>query len=351
MEHLLEPSDELHLLVSGACRAEYQGFGPQVRYITYPASGENRVLRSASEYFYTPFRLPLSHIDVYNSPVAPLFNPCPLVLHIKSMHAYAFPETVPRLVLAFRRLIIPHSVRAAAAIIANSQSLYAEILKYLDVPKEKIHIVYEAVNHDIFKPSERAAARASLHNHGVTRPYVLFVSHLYRHKNCANLLRAFALVRHQLAGRQLVFVGHAIDAGYKAEIDSLIAELGIGDDVVFVGRVPHAETARFYQGADVFAYPSFNETFGLTILEAMACGTPVVTSNTTSMPETAGGAAILVDPHSPQSIAEALRAALLPEAAERLRARGLDRAAQFTWNNTARQTLDVYRGAMRRADS
>ena len=174
---------------------------------------------------------------------------------------------------------------------------------------------------------------------------MLFISHLYRHKNCHNLLRGFALARQQLGGRQLVFVGHPIDARYKAELDALVASLRIGEDIVFVGKVAHSDTARFYQASDVFAYPSFNETFGLTILEAMACAAPVITSSTTSMPETAGGAALLVDPESPESIARALVEAVTPQASDQLIRQGLARAAEFTWENTARLTLDVYRSA------
>ena len=125
-----------------------------------------------------------------------------------------------------------------------------------------------------------------------------------------------------------------------------MAELGIRDDVVFVGGVPLDETVRFYQAADVFAYPSFNETFGLPILEAMACGCPVVTSDTSAMPETAGGAAVLCDPGDPASIARAITEAI--GGRDRLRDAGLRRAGQFTWGATAASTLDVYREAAER---
>ena len=116
------------------------------------------------------------------------------------------------------------------------------------------------------------------------------------------LLRAWRLIRHELAGRQLVILGAERDRAYSAELHELVAELGIADDVVFVGGVPNEETVHFYRAADLLVYPSFNETFGLPILEAMACACPVVTSNVSSMPEIAGGAAILADPHDPGAI-------------------------------------------------
>ena len=108
------------------------------------------------------------------------------------------------------------------------------------------------------------------------------------------------------ADRQLAIVGAGRDEKYVASLHSLAAELGIAGDVVFVGGVPLEETVSFYRAADVFVYPSLNETFGLPILEAMACGCPVVTSDTSAMPETAGGAAVLSDPKDPASIAKAI---------------------------------------------
>ena len=140
--------------------------------------------------------------------------------------------------------------------------------------------------------------------HGVTKPFVLFVSSLWPYKNCDGLLRAWARARPEFGDRQLAIVGPLRDEKYVAELRALVAELGIGSDVVFVGGVPHEETVHFYRAADVFVYPSFNETFGLPILEAMACGCPVVTSDVSAMPETAGGAAVLVNPEEPASIAK-----------------------------------------------
>jgi glycosyltransferase involved in cell wall biosynthesis len=127
-----------------------------------------------------------------------------------------------------------------------------------------------------------------------------------------------------------------------SELRSLAEELGIAGDVVWVGGVPLEQTVHFYRCADAFVYPSFNETFGLPILEAMASACPVVTSDTSAMPETAGGCALLADPHDPQALADAIVKACGPEG-ERLRAAGPGRAGQFTWAATAERTLSVYR--------
>jgi glycosyltransferase involved in cell wall biosynthesis len=339
----LSPGEELHLLVSPKSRSMHQGYGPRVRYITYPWSNERRKLRTLSEHVYSPIRLPLSGIDVFNTLMAPVVNPSwSPVIHMKTMHAFTEPESVAPLTRAYRRFSYPRSARVAEAIIINSQSLRSEIDRYLEVDSRKLKLIYEAVDHDLFKPGDADEARARIATRGVTKPFVLFVSSLWPYKNCDGLLRAWALARPDLGDRQLVVVGPGRDERYTASLKSLTTELGIAGDVVFTGGVPLEETAYFYRAADVFVYPSFNETFGLPILEAMACGCPVVTSDTTAMPETAGGAAVLAHPGEPASLAKAILEVIGPDR-DGLRDLGLRRAAEFTWAATGAATLDVYR--------
>ena len=348
MSQRLEPSEELHLLVSPKSRHLHQGYGPNVFYISYPWSNERRNLRTLSEHLYSPVRLPLSRIDVFNTLIAPLVNvPWSLVLHIKTMHAFTAPESLGSLRLLYRRMNYPRSARAADTIIINSESLRAEIEKYLEVDVRKLRLIYEAVDHDLFKPGDTGAARARVAQYGVAKPFVLFVSSLWPYKNCDGLLRAWALARPELGGRQLAIVGPGRDEKYLASLRSLAAELGISADVIFVGGVPLEETVHFYRAADTFVYPSHSETFGLPILEAMACACPVVTSDTSAMPETAGGAAFLSDPNDPASIAHAIVEAVGPNR-DHMRELGLKRASQFTWGGTAASTLDVYREAAER---
>ena len=343
MASRLESGEELRLLVSPKSRHLYQGYGPNVSYITYPWSNERRTPRTLTEHLYSPLRLPLSRIDVLNTLMAPFVPvPCSLVVHMKTMHAYTTPGAIAPLPRLYRRMNYPRSARAADAIIINSESLRSEINRYLDVDESKLRLIYEAVDHDLFKPGDADLARNQVASYGVTKPFALFVSSLWPYKNCDGLLRAWAHARGELGNRQLAVVGAARDEDYAASLRSLAAELGIADEVVFVGGVPLAETVAFYQAADVFVYPSLNETFGLPILEAMACGCPVVTSDTSAMPETAGGAAVLSDPKDPASIARAIVEAVGP-ARDSLRARGLARAGEFTWAATGAATLDVYR--------
>src|SRR5690348_5734448 len=146
----LAPEEELHLLVSPRARPAYQGYGPNVHYITYPWSNERRTLRTVSEHVYSPIRLPLAGIDVFNSLMAPIVNPSwSLVLHFKTMHAYTQPDAISTFARAYRRVNYPRSVKVADAIIINSESLRSEMLHYLDVDPRKLRLIHEAVDHQV----------------------------------------------------------------------------------------------------------------------------------------------------------------------------------------------------------
>jgi glycosyltransferase involved in cell wall biosynthesis len=347
MAKRLEFDEELHLLVSPRSRQLYSGCGPNVNYITYPWSNERRIPRTLSEHVYTPVRLPLSHIDIFATLMAPLVRiPRSVVIHMKTMHAFTAPASVSPLARAYRRMSYPRSVRIAEAVVINSKSLRSEVQKYLDVDPRKLRLVYESIDHELFKPGDADEARARIAPYGVSKPFALFVSTLWPYKNADGLLRAWALARNEAGDRQLVIVGRG-DDHYVARLRSLAAELDIASDVVFAGGIPLEDTVPFYRAADVLVYPSFNETFGLPILEAMACGCPVVTSDTSSMPEVAGGAAVLCDPKAPASIARAIIDAI-GSGRDRMRDAGIRRAAEFTWGATAASTLDVYREAAER---
>jgi glycosyltransferase involved in cell wall biosynthesis len=344
MVPLLTEDEELHLLVSPRIRAEHSGYGPGVRYITFPWSNERRALRTLSEHAYAPVRLPRSGIDVFNTLIAPMVKPAPgLVAHFKTLHAFTSPAALNPLVRLYRRTGYPHTAKVADAIVINSESLRQEVETYLDVDPAKLRLIPEAVDHTVFRPGDpQEAAERLRRERGIEGPFVLFVSSLWAYKNCDGLLRAFALARRDIPDHRLVVVGSAADAGYAAELHGLATQLGIEDHVVWVGGIPHHETLPFYRAADAFVYPSHNETFGLPILEAMACGCPVVTSDRSAMPETAGGAAVLADPEDPASLAAAIVSAT-GDAGPRLRELGPARAAQFTWAATAKATLEVYR--------
>ena len=338
----LHDDEELRLMVSPRLRSMHAGYPGRVSHLNFPWSNEHTRLRTISEQVLTPVRLPLDGVDVFSTLIAPMVKPAPAVVaHFKTMHAFTTPEAIRPLVRWYRRKGYPHTAQVADAIIINSESLRAEVNHYLDVDPAKLHLIPEAVDHELFRPGDPDEARARIaQRYGVRGPFVLFVSSLFPYKNCEGLLQAFAQA--DLPDHRLVVVGPGRNAAYVAELRGLSDRLGISERVDWVGGVPLEETVHFYRAATVFAYPSHNETFGLPILEAMASGCPVVTSDCSAMPETAGGAALLADPDDPRSIASALADACGPNATL-LRKLGLERARDFTWAVTAERTLEVYR--------
>jgi glycosyltransferase involved in cell wall biosynthesis len=182
--------------------------------------------------------------------------------------------------------------------------------------------------------------------YGIKSEFLLSVGNLQPRKNLCRLIKAFSLIRGDIDQMQLVIVGGA--KWHVSEIYDLVSRLGLEKNVVFTSYVSDKDLVALYNLARVFVYPSLYEGFGLPILEAMACGTPVICSNTSSMPEVAGDAAVLIDPHNVEQIAETLLFVLLdPKLKQDLRERGLERATGFSWRRTAQQTLEVCRQVLR----
>jgi glycosyltransferase involved in cell wall biosynthesis len=236
------------------------------------------------------------------------------------------------------------SVRVADAIIVPSMTVRGDVIDLLGVDEAKVHAVYEAAGEQ-FRALDRDASMAAARRYGVARPYVLSVGSLEPGKNRARLIRAMHELRREGIDRALVVVGQK---AWKFDDDlALVRDLGMDDRVIFPGYIAPADLPPLYAAADVFAFPSLYEGFGVPVLEAMACGAPVVTSNVSATAEVAGDAALLVDPLSVTSIRDGLREALSDTALQaRLARRGMERAAQFSWRRAAHETHTVYERVM-----
>lgn len=345
MDKLLD-RDIMYLFVSKANTDLYSGYSKNIKKILFPFSGEKRILRILTELLWFPVVLRKYNISVINTGnVLPLYVPCKSVMTIKTMHAYTHPRSLDRKVVFYRKLMNKNSARRCDKIIANSTSCKSDIIKYLGVPESKISIVYEALDHRIFKPAgNKISIIEGVKSFGIFRPFILFVSSLWRYKNAEALIRAYKIHYDRLKNFDLVFVGFVEDLDYKSELDNLIESLQIENNCHFIGGVSQETLAVFYQAAEVFVYPSFNETFGLTILESMACGCPVVASDVGSISEIAGGAALLFDPNQPDMLGELLARVLNNKVLRgQTIEKGLLRASEFNWIKTARQTLDILR--------
>jgi glycosyltransferase involved in cell wall biosynthesis len=186
---------------------------------------------------------------------------------------------------------------------------------------------------------------AALARYQIVQPYLLYIGGINARKNIARLLQGFAQVHTRHPQLRLVIGGKR--QWQTSEIDAVFRQLDLGEAVHWTGYVRDEDLPALYSGAAAFLFPSLYEGFGLPVLEAMACGTPVITSNVSSLPEVAGDDAILVDPYDVGAIAAAIdRVFEQPDLAARLREQGLMRARQFTWERAGRQTVAVYESVL-----
>jgi glycosyltransferase involved in cell wall biosynthesis len=219
-----------------------------------------------------------------------------------------------------------------------------EIVAYYDLPPERIHVIYHGMDSEMFHPLPDAAVNAFRQRHGLTRPYVLYLGPCAPRKNVLRLVQAFARVKQREdIPHQLVIAGRYHP--HQAEVEAEIQALSMGDEVRFLGVVADHDLPALYCGADVFAFVSLYEGFGIPVIESMACGVPVMTSANSATAEVAGDAALLVtDPTQTDEIAEGLARIITDmEYRRALRERGFARAAGFTWARSAEQHCALYR--------
>ena len=272
----------------------------------------------------------------------PLFCSCPVVSTIHDVSYRPHPEWFSyrdRLVL---RGGIGMTLSRGASVITISQHSKVEIAKYYRLLPERIDVTPVAADPRFRVLAPDALRRDRFLQLGVRSPYVLAVGNLQPRKNLARLVGAYAQLRQ--AGEiphQLVLAGKA--QWNESNVYEAVRRAGIEKDVLFTGYVSEDDLVGLYNGADAFVYPSLYEGFGLPVVEAMACGVPVVTSKTTSIPEVAGDAALLVDPLDTDELAFAIRRVLLDRILNReLREKGMRQSAAFSWEQTARLTWDHY---------
>ena len=234
----------------------------------------------------------------------------------------------------YYRRLVPPSLRHADRVVVVSESVRAELVERFGVAREEITVISPAVDTLRFRPRPTQEMDAVAERYGLQRPYILFTGTLEPRKNVVGLLDAYEGLPEALRERfQLVLAG---GMGWLAtEVKQRLEELA-GLRVISTGYVPDAELPAIYSGAELFVYPSFYEGFGMPPLEAMACGVPVITSDTSSLPEVVGDAAIKIDPHDTRALSEAMELVLSDSAtATRMRERGLAQAQRFTWASSA----------------
>jgi glycosyltransferase involved in cell wall biosynthesis len=266
-----------------------------------------------------------------------------------TLHDLAFrfyPETHTPLNRWFLNVMMPSFLSAAGAVIAVSEHTKRDALRAYGIDEAKVRVIYEGVN-PRFCPTDPETVEATRRKYGLPDRFILAVGTIEPRKNLSTLLAAYRLLKGQEVEHKLVIVGKKgwLYGGFFRQL----RDTGLESEVIFPGFVPDEDLPALYGGADLFAFPSLYEGFGLPPLEAMACGTPVVCADSSSLPEVTGDAALLVPPTDVAAWAEALRRlACDADLRASLRARGWERARRFSWEQAARATVEVYRQVMAR---
>jgi glycosyltransferase involved in cell wall biosynthesis len=286
--------------------------------------------------------LDLLHMTCFAAPIA---KTCPVVTTIHDVVFRVRPDLVRLGLAGCLDRWAGFAAREADHVITCSHHSRQAIGEVYGMSPARITVVYEAPGAQ-FRPGDRSQAASTARDRfGLEAGYVLYVGALEPKKNIDGLLEAFAqLLRTGVVPRTLQLVLAGGEGGMPYDVDQAVRLRRLDQSVRVLGYLPDEGLPLLYRGAGVFVYPSLYEGFGLPPLEAMACGTPTVVSNTTSLPEVVGEGALLVDPEDPRRIAEAMERVLLdPVLAAELSARGQARAAEFSWERAARETLQVYR--------
>ena len=299
---------------------------------------------SIREQIELPRILRRQNVALLHSPhfLLPLSCPCPAVATIHDVIYLACPQDLPsRIGRSYYRAMIHASARRANRIITVSEFSKGEIVRYLQIDPQKITVVHSGIDPTFVPEDDRQNIESVLSKYAIDTDYIFYAGIYKPRKNHCGLLKAF---RHFLgrAGKAQLVISGAIGDG-QDQLRRLAEQLGIAERLVFTGGVSDLDLRVLYSAARVYACPSLYEGFGFTVLEAMACGTPVVCSRVTSLPEIAGNAALYADAQSAGEFGEALHQAFTKqELRSILRQRGFDNVRRFRWETVAKACLGIY---------
>ncbi len=326
---------------------EFQQPNVKIRY--FPFSSYKKFLPFAYSHMLTAATLLRERLDIFHSPTTsvPLTYPKTTVVTVHDLAIYVNPSWFPSQIFS-TRLLVPQSLKRARRLIAVSLATKRDLKSIFNVPSKKVSVIHEGVTTDKLNLRDKNVDVRRKFN--LPQTYLLYVGTLEARKNLPGLIDAFALLWRTkpslMASVKLVLAGNI---GHKGDdVLEKIRGLGLQKQIRYIGYVTHNEKISLLRSAAIFVFPSLFEGFGLPVLEAMNLGTPVITSNRSSMPEIAQNAAVLVDPEDPVEIARAIERVLTNDKLRQtLREAGLKRAKAFNWRTTAAETLAVYRSVAR----
>ena len=300
---------------------------------------------SVREQLTIPLDLRREGVDLFHAPhyVLPPLIPCKAVVTIHDCIHLRFPQYLPnRLAYVYARSSLWVATHRASRVLTVSETSKRDILRYFRVPEQKIDVIYNAIDERLGETPTEAEVAQVRERYQLNAPFVLYAGNIKPHKNLERLIEAFHLLRRgELEDVKLLIIGDEISK-YPG-LRRAVHRHKLHKHVRFFGFVPAKTLASLYRLASVFVFPSLYEGFGLPPLEAMAAGTPVITSNVSSLPEVVGDAALLIDPYEPEAIADAMRRVLTdPGLRQDLSVRGLARVRDFSWDRSVARVREIY---------
>lgn len=295
---------------------------------------------------YLPKLLLKEKADIFFSPIPEgiLNPPIPQVVVMHDLVPIFYPKDAPLLRRLSFRYRIPNILKNSAGIIAVSHFTKKEMCRFYKINKEKIFVIHEGYDKEHFKPQPSHKMQSILDKYNLFKDnYILFIGNFTPRKNILNLIRAYKILVDKGYDKFLVLAGNKnVNKNYTQKIEQLVEELNLKEKVRFLDYVPYADLPALYSGASVFVYPSYYEGFGLPILEAMACGTPVATSTRSSLSEICGNSVLSAEPKNVKEMALKILQILDDRnLSKALIHRGLERVKFFSWSQTASKILKV----------
>ena len=298
------------------------------------------------EQTFLPANIAAQRLNVFHTPIGavPVLSLTPTVVTVHDLAFLKYPDQLPSSRRAWLIAATRMSARRASKIITVSQATADDLQAWLNLPDDLVQPIPLATSSKVERVEGKSLDVFRMKWH-IDRPYVLAVGTLEPRKNLPTLLRAFAKIKNEI-DHQLVWVGP--EGWLTGDLKSTLAELELGDRVRLTGFVSDEELGGWYSGADLFAFPSYYEGFGLPGIEAMRCGAPVLCSDNSAFPEVVGDAGVLIPAENASVWADTMLELLGDETRRNdLRQRGLARASQFSWDRTAQETYDVYKDVSR----
>ena len=312
---------------------------PKNRFVT--GWGNNMLWR----YFTLPLHLKKYSLDVIHDPYElgafTFGGSFRKIITVHDLTPLLFPSLLKKMDVIFHRLLLKKTINNADKIITVSYHTQKDLITYLNVPKDKIKVIYNG-NDARFQPLNYIEISKVREKYKLPERFILSVGGLHPIKNISRLLKAYNLSRRNGLNHKLVIVGMVMDK--VSEIFQTLKGLNLEDQVIFTGKVPDNDLVGLYNSADLFIYPCLYAGFGLPPLEAMSCGTPVIASNNSSLPEVVGDAGLLINPYDITEIADAINNIITDDDLRKnLIKKGLKRSKQFNWSKSAYETLEVYK--------